>query len=303
MFPKNKKLSLNVSKKFILMMVVLASPVIFIATSCGSWDKTATGPTGGQTLTATAITATFTPTTTATVNPASCPPVYANPTALTMGTAGNFVILGEQAISNSPTSSIIGNIGIYPNGFGSISGFSLTGPGVPANSPSAYDQSSQVTGKIYSADAASYPITVTSASAGGAIYDMLGAYNAGAGYATNATNTTSLGGLTLERGVYGFSGANVVVPTALTLCGGPTDVFVFQITGTLDVSANIILTGGVLPTNVFWIVAGGATIEAGFNFNGMLLSGTAISVLANSTIVGGLYAQSSVSLISDNVSQ
>jgi hypothetical protein len=144
---------------------------------------------------------------------------------------------------------------------------------------------------------------MSSSTPGGAIYDMQAAYTAGAGYASDATNTTSLGGLTLERGVYAFSGANVTVPTALTLCGGPTDVFVFQITGTLDVSANIVLSGGALPTNVFWIVEGGATIEAGVNFNGMLFSGTAITCNSGSAITGGLYAQSAVALSSDTVTQ
>jgi hypothetical protein len=184
-----------------------------------------------------------------------------------------------------------------------MTGWSFTGiVGVPGV---GYQQSAQVTGKIYSSDAASDPTTVA-----GAIGDMLIAYNLGAGYASDATNPGTggdMGGLTLTRGVYAFSGGNInaTIATALTLCGSSTDVFIFQIPGTFDVSSSIILTGGVLPSNVFWIVEGtsGATIEAGANFQGILLSGFAINCKAGATITGGLYAQSDMSLISDTVTQ
>jgi len=177
-----------------------------------------------------------------------------------------------------------------------------------------YNQSALVTGKIYSGEVSdlSCPATMSTTTAGGAIFDMEAAYNAGAAATSDGTAGTtggSLGTLTLGRGVYSFSGAagNVTIPTDLTLCGGPTDVFIFQIAGTLDVSANIILNGGALPANVFWIVEGsGATIEGGatgFHFNGMLLSKTQINCQSLSTVTGGLYAQTLVSLIANTVTQ
>jgi len=168
-----------------------------------------------------------------------------------------------------------------------------------------YQESAQVTGKIYSSDSASDPTTVA-----GAISDMMSAYTVAGVYPSDATNPGTggdLGGLTLTRGVYAFSGGNinVTISTLLTLCGGSTDVFIFQVPGTLKVSADISLTGGALPQNVFWIVEGtsGATIDAGVNFKGMLLSGFAINCNTGSTITGGLYAQSDMSFISDTVTK
>ena len=316
------------------MFLLAVSPVLFIAAGCGNWKPT-TGPTTAATSTSTntplvtstptktptltssttsTTTSTPTPTATATATATSiCPPVFSNPTALTLGTAGTFVILGETGITTDNTggnSSVTGNIGINPNGFGSMTGWGFTG--VVGTTGAKYNQSALVTGKIYSGLVSddSDPTTMSSSVAGGAIFDMQTAYNAGAGATSDGTAGTvggSLGGLTLERGVYSFTGGanNVTVPTALTLCGGPTDIFIFQIPGTLDVSADIILTGGALPTNVFWIVEGisGATIESGVNFKGILLSGFAINCKSGSAITGGLYAQSLVTLISDSVTQ
>lgn len=268
-------------------------------------------PTTTATLTATAtatLTATATETSTSTTTPTAtlaplCNPVFANPTAPGLGAAGQFVMLSEQSLNTSPTSSVVGNLGISPNGFSSMTGWSFTA--IVGNPGVGYEESAQVTGKIYSADAASDPTTVA-----GAIGDMLTAYNLAAGYPSNATDPGTggnLDGLTLTRGVYAFDAGNinVTIPTALTLCGGPTDVFIFQVPGTLEVWGNIILTGGVLPKNVFWIVEGssGATIYGGANFKGILLSGYAINCGANATITGGLYAQSDMSLISDTVTQ
>jgi hypothetical protein len=46
------------------------------------------------------------------------------------------------------------------------------------------------------------------------------------------------------------------------LNGGPNDVFVIQSNGPLTVAADIevILTGGVQPKNIFWVVAGDVTV-------------------------------------------
>jgi hypothetical protein len=194
-----------------------------------------------------------------------------------------------------------------------MTGWNFTAMAGPAGCQ--YETSALVTGQIYSGLTSdlSCPTTVSNATPGGAIFDMQTAYTNGANtslYPTSESNPGTsggdLGGLTLTRGVYTFSGGsdNVTVSTAVTLCGGPADVFVFQIPGTLDVSADIVLTGGVLPTNVFWIVEGsGATIETTVNFSGVVLSKTLIACLATSTVTGGLYAQTAITLSSDTVQQ
>ena len=60
----------------------------------------------------------------------------------------------------------------------------------------------------------------------------------------------------------------------LTLAGGPTDVWIFQIASDLQVgvSAKVILTGGALPRNIFWQVGTSAVIETFAVFKGIILA-------------------------------
>jgi hypothetical protein len=58
--------------------------------------------------------------------------------------------------------------------------------------------------------------------------------------------------------------------TDITLEGGPCDVFILQIAGTLSITggAKVKLSGGVQAANVFWQVAGAISIGAGAHFEG-----------------------------------
>jgi hypothetical protein len=112
----------------------------------------------------------------------------------------------------------------------------------------------------------------------------------------------TLTGQTLAPGVYTW-GTGVTIPTDLTLAGttaasGPTDVWIFQIAGTLDMAAakNIILTNGALPQNIFWQVAGVVTIGANTHFEGIILAQTMINFGNLSSIHGRLLAQTAVTL-------
>ena len=63
----------------------------------------------------------------------------------------------------------------------------------------------------------------------------------------------NIGGKTLRPGLYKFTSA-VVIPTDVTISGSSTDVWIFQIAGTLKMSSavRITLTGGALAKNIFW---------------------------------------------------
>lgn len=91
---------------------------------------------------------------------------------------------------------------------------------------------------------------------------------------------------------------DVLINTDLTLDGSSTDVFIFQIAGTLTMAANteIILTGGLLPENIYWVVADTVAIGTGSAFNGVILAKTNVSMGTGTTITGMIYAQTSVSL-------
>ncbi len=207
-----------------------------------------------------------------------------------LGTADNYVILAQTGISTATSSQITGNIGVSPAAATYITGFSLI-----MDSTGFFSTSSQVTGNIYSSDYTSpTPSELTSA-----ISDMQTAYIDAAGRAANYNELYNgdLSGKTLTTGVYKY-GNSVLINTDLTLTGNATDIWIFQISGSLTQAANtsITLTGGALAENVFWQVADTVSIGTGASFEGVVLAMTNISVGTNASINGQLYAQTAVTL-------
>jgi hypothetical protein len=211
-------------------------------------------------------------------------------------TAANYAVLAESAITGGAGSNVItGNMGISPADAASITGFGLVLDG-----SGQFSTSSQVSGHVFAADySAPTPATLTQA-----IIDMDAAYtNANARTPTSVNlNGGNLGGLILAPGVYKFTTA-VTIPTSVTLDGGPTDVWIFQISGVLGVisPAHVILTGGALASNVFWAVAGATTLGVDCVFNGNILDGTNIAVLGGVTVNGRLLAQTAVTFVGSDI--
>ena len=98
---------------------------------------------------------------------------------------------------------------------------------------------------------------------------------------------------------------NVTIPTNFTLNGNATDVWVFQITGTLDQAAatSVLLTGGALAKNVFWQVSGAVTVGSTAHMAGIVLGQTAITFGNLSSVTGRLMAQTAVTLDATTVTQ
>jgi Ice-binding-like len=68
---------------------------------------------------------------------------------------------------------------------------------------------------------------------------------------------------------------------------------------------SVILSGGALPKNVFWQVAGGAGVAlgAGAHIEGIVMTQTAINLGQGASVNGGLLAQTDVNIISSSVTQ
>lgn len=209
--------------------------------------------------------------------------------AVDLGDAGNYVIVAKTAINNSSTSVITGNLGLSPAATSYITGLSLT-------NATGYATSAQVTGSIYAADmAAPTPINLTTA-----VNNMVTAYN-------NITILPSpgflglgagnLGGLTLVPGLYKWTN-NVTIPTNVTIAGGPNDVWIFQIAGNLTMSSavKITLSGGAQAKNIFWQIAGEATLGTTSHFEGTILSMTGITLQTGASMHGRALAQTAVIL-------
>ena len=102
----------------------------------------------------------------------------ASPTAINLGSAGNFEILSKTGVSSTGTTSVVGNIGVSPIFASGITGFALTLPAA-----SAFSTSAIVTGEIYAPDYAS----PTEANLTTAVSDMQTAYTDGMSRAADVT--------------------------------------------------------------------------------------------------------------------
>ena len=91
----------------------------------------------------------------------------------------------------------------------------------------------------------------------------------------------------------------------VTLNGGANDVWIFQIDGdmTMSEAVNCSLTGGALPKNIFWQVAGEVIIGTSAHIEGILLSKTGITFQTGASLKGRALAQTAITLDANNVFQ
>lgn len=213
------------------------------------------------------------------------------PAPVNLGAAGNFVILAQSAVTDVPTSAVTGNVGVSP----------ITGASIGLTC-------AEVTGTIYSVDATGpLPCRVTDASLLTAAIGAKGtAYTDAAGRAPDVTElgAGNIGGLNLGPATYKWS-SNVLIPSNLTLTGGPKDVWIFQIAQGLTVSSGVqvILAGGALSKNVFWQTFAAADIGTTAKFSGVILSQTSIAMKTGASIDGRLLAGTAVTLDHNAVTQ
>jgi hypothetical protein len=201
------------------------------------------------------------------------------------------VILAKSAVSTTGTTSIVGDLGLSPSAGSFFTGFSET-----MDSSNEFSTSAIVTGKLYAADYA--PPTPTKLTT--AVSDMETAYTDAAGRSN--PDFTELGagnidGMTLTPGLYKW-GTSVGFPNGVTLSGGSNDVWIFQIAGDLNVGngAMVTLSGGAQAKNIFWQVAGQATLGTTSNFKGIVLCQTAIVLSTGAAMNGRALAQTAVTL-------
>jgi hypothetical protein len=213
------------------------------------------------------------------------------PAVVNLGAASNFVILSKAGITDVYKSTITGNIGTSP----------ITGAAMVISCP-------EVTGTIFSVDAAGPACKVTNATMlTSAVRDMQTAYTDAAGRSKPDflnLGAGSLGGKTLTPGLYKWT-SSVVIPTDVTISGGPNDVWIFQVAGTLIMSSavKITLSGGAQAKNIFWQAAGAVTFGTTSHFEGNILGQTGINLQTGASINGRVFAQTAVTLEKNTVTQ
>ncbi|WP_166254968.1 ice-binding family protein [Marinobacter salicampi] len=224
--------------------------------------------------------------------------ISSSPAAVDLGSAGNYVLLTKTGITTTGTTDILGDIAVSPGALSLLAGFDYV-----LSSDGTYATSALVTGKLFGADmAAPIPKTLTTA-----VSDMETAYAEAAGRTDpdfTELGAGEIGGLTLDPGLYKW-GSVVLVTSDVTLNGSATDVWIFQIDQDLKLQdgKSIILTGGALPQNIFWQVAGEVTLQAGTTFNGVILGKTAVAMKSGAVLNGRALVQTAVTLIGNDVNQ
>ena len=210
------------------------------------------------------------------------------------GAAASYVILAKTGITNVTGSAVTGgNLGLSPAAASFITGFSLS-----ADPTNVFSTSASVAspGKIYASNYA----TPTPSNLTTAVLAMQTAYTDAAGR-TNPDFLNlqggNLGGLTLAPGLYTW-GTGVTIPTDVTISGGASDVWIFQISNDLDLASAkmVVLGGGAQAKNIFWQVAGKVTLHANAHLEGVVLSKTAITLQTTASMHGRALAQTLVAI-------
>ena len=207
------------------------------------------------------------------------------PVPVRLGTAGTFAILSKTGITDVYASAVVGNVGTSP----------ITGAALLLTC-------GEVSGRTYTVDAAGpLPCAVSDATfLTAAVGDMGFAYDDAAGRLypdVTELGAGEIGGLTLAPGLYKW-GTGLLMTTDVTLSGGPNDVWIFQVAGTLNQAngTRVTLAGGARAKNIFWQVAGAVTIGTTAHFEGVILAKTLIAVNTGASVNGRLLAQSAVTL-------
>jgi hypothetical protein len=207
------------------------------------------------------------------------------PMPVSLGQADTFAILSQTGITNVYRSTVVGDVGTSP----------ITGAAILLTCE-------EVTGDIYAVDEAGpQPCSVMDPTfLTAAVGDMGYAYDDAAGRTSPdflELGAGEIGGLTLAPGLYTWS-SNLMISSDVTISGGPDDVWIFQVAGTLNQapSTQVTLEGGAQAQNIFWQVAGATTLGTNAHFEGIILDKTMIAVNTGTSVNGRLLAQTAVTL-------
>lgn len=210
---------------------------------------------------------------------AAAAPAAAHASAIDLGTAAPFVVLGGATVTNTGPSVLNGDLGLAP-------GTSLVGFGLPA----------VVNGATHANDAV----------AGQAQSDLTTAYLVAAGQPVAPADDLTgqnLGNRTLTAGAYRYaSSAQLTGVLTLDAQGDPNAQFVFEIGSTLTTASasSVVLVNGASPCNVYWQVGSSATLDTTTAFQGNLMALTSISLNNGASVLGRLLARNGqISLINN----
>ena len=214
-----------------------------------------------------------------------------SPTTVNLQTAGNYAILAGTGITTVPSSSITGDIAVSAP-LAAMTGFSFDIDSTGVGSSLQIVGGGQAYGTGGTVDVA--------------VSDMVTAYTDAAGRPTTDDNTSLTTGenaaTPLLAGVYTLN-SNTVIDKDIYFSGTAADIFIIQITGTLNLSAGIEvhLAGGALAENIFWQVTGAVTLLANSKMKGVILANASVAFGDSSSLNGRVLAQTACTLIATTI--
>jgi hypothetical protein len=197
----------------------------------------------------------------------------------TLGSATAFGVLGAASVTNTGTTTIKGDLGVFP-------GTSITGMSTLT-----------VAGTVHQTDAAAQAGQVDAASA----------YSVFAALPSTADLTgQNLGGKTLLPGVYFFHDeAQLTGSLFLDFLNNANSKFIFQIGSSLTTAAasSIVVLNGAPGAGIFFDVGSSATLGASSLFLGNILAQQSVTLNSGATVCGRAIAlHASVTLIGNTIS-
>ncbi|KAJ1628619.1 hypothetical protein T492DRAFT_908275, partial [Pavlovales sp. CCMP2436] len=224
-------------------------------------------------------------------------------TGVPLGGAEHFAILARGAISNTPASSITGNVG-------SASGVDGFQP-LTADSSGEFFTSPQIDGRLYRGTDNAEPTPTMLASA---LADMDTAYTDASSRAHSLPNSQyvdvmagAIAGVTFVPGVYKWN-TFVHLTGDIYVQGGATDVWIFQVQEYVTTSAavNVVFQGDGIshgtPTsdNLVWVVGKYLVLGATCNMHGTFIVAAYVTFGAASHVAGRILARAAVTLDSNS---
>jgi hypothetical protein len=238
---------------------------------------------------------------TATFDPAS--DLAADTTYTATLTTDSRDLAGNALASNFVWSFTTGSsaCGQLPVNLGSASGFAVVAGSTVTNTGGTI-----VTGDVAlspGSDVVGFPpgsivgtLHVADTAAAGAMSDLTIAYNDAAGRTLCPVSVSgNLGGMTLAPGLYKSTSGLEITSGDLTLDaqGNPNAVFIFQMASTLATSPGlkVILAGGAKASNIFWQVGTSATLEVNSTMIGTIMADQSISLATGAVLEGRALAR------------
>jgi hypothetical protein len=203
------------------------------------------------------------------------PPATAS-SAINLGSAANFAVLGNTAVISTGPTKLTGQIGAS-NG--------------PATGLSAADSSTGI-------------IIVDSLTASQAQVAADEAVSELDGLTPTKLPSADLATQRIGPGTYSSATLGVSGTVTLDAGGDPNALFVFESASTLTVAAagRIVLDGGAQACNVYWRTGSSATLESGSTFVGTVIADESITAASGSDVVGRFIARNgAVTLDSDSI--